>query len=192
MTEYNGSEGQHPDIVQLVAGKVIAVDLSLWVFQARLEPNLRQNFTSESAACAKVAFERVRLQKVHALPKKLTAGVPRLCQLPKRRAVCHTAWVPAGGAVAQVWLHSSCCIGRPSSRGEAPDAAEKVRLLFRYPGRLGVLPTLQDKSCPGPSSISPQGKTRLHSRTAAPSCCMHAWSSGQQRPRSSLIKEGTR
>ena len=60
VTEYNGSEGQHPDIVQLVAGKVIAVDLSLWVFQARFEPNLRQNFTSESAACAKVAFERVR------------------------------------------------------------------------------------------------------------------------------------
>ena len=89
MTEYNGSEGQHSDIVQLVAGKVIAVDLSLWVFQARLEPNLRQNFTSESAACAKVAFERVRLHFHVAPPETLTARVPRLCQLLNYLAMVH-------------------------------------------------------------------------------------------------------
>ena len=59
VTELDGSsKEQHAKIVELVAGKVIAVDLSLWVFQARSELNLRQHF-SEAAACVKVAFERV-------------------------------------------------------------------------------------------------------------------------------------
>ena len=58
--------------------------------------------------------------------------------------------------MAQVWLHSSCCIGRPSSRGEAPDAAKKVSMLFRCPATFGALATFQDKSCPLLSSIPSQ------------------------------------
>ena len=62
VTELKGSEGQHPDIVQLFSGKVIAIDLSIWIFQATNERNLQEHFGVQ-ASCAKVAFERVSLQQ---------------------------------------------------------------------------------------------------------------------------------
>lgn len=55
---YQGT-GRHAELVSLLNGKVVGVDLAIWVGQARNQPNLRGIGFSEEAACSKMAFEKV-------------------------------------------------------------------------------------------------------------------------------------
>ena len=60
VTHYEGSS-DHQKVVGEVQGKVIAVDISQWLFHANTQPELLSNFSTPEARCLKVAFERVRL-----------------------------------------------------------------------------------------------------------------------------------
>ena len=113
VTQLKGDEeGGHAEIVRQVQGKVVAIgeawaekphshtwhgsepgsraDLSLWVFQARLQPQLAGAFESEEARCAKVAFERVR------------------AAAPARRPSHCSAEAQWGSAQAIHWLRYGC------------------------------------------------------------------------------------
>ena len=60
LAHWRGSDAQeHRLIVEEVEGKVVAVDLAMWIMQARESGALAEHFTPEEAA-AKVALERVR------------------------------------------------------------------------------------------------------------------------------------
>ena len=58
VSESHGSS-DHPEILEQVQGRVVAVDLSQWIFHANSQPELLATFTTPEARCLKVAFERV-------------------------------------------------------------------------------------------------------------------------------------
>lgn len=51
--------GHHARIVEAVANKVVAVDLSAWLMQAQTQPALREHYDSDYARAVKVVFDRV-------------------------------------------------------------------------------------------------------------------------------------
>jgi hypothetical protein len=64
VVELNGKECEK-EIAHTVDGLTIAVDVSIWMFQASMQPNLAEVFESPTARVLKVCFDRVG---VHSIP----------------------------------------------------------------------------------------------------------------------------
>ena len=52
-------DGSQLEVAAEVEGKVVAVDLAVWLVQATTQPALYENYASPQAACLKVVFDRV-------------------------------------------------------------------------------------------------------------------------------------
>jgi len=61
--QWNGKDPTDvPAIAAEMEGKVLAIDFSMWVMQAGEQIEL-SHYTNQAEAAAKVAFDRVRVQK---------------------------------------------------------------------------------------------------------------------------------
>lgn len=64
-------EGSQADVAAEVEGKVIAVDLSVWLVQATTQTALYEAYGSPHAACLKIVFDRVSHSMTLCGPQRL-------------------------------------------------------------------------------------------------------------------------
>ena len=115
----------HPTILERVEGKVLAVDLSLWIFHAVSQPELADLFPPEGQV-AKVVFERALNWLRHGcVPIGVLDGVPPPEKLATMR-LRHPGAVGAGGGefrrLGDVAVSVLRAMGLPTF--EAPGEAE--------------------------------------------------------------------
>ena len=115
----------HPTILDRVEGKVLAVDLSLWIFHAVSQPELAELFSPEGQV-AKVVFERALNWLRHGcVPIGVLDGVPPPEKLATMR-LRHPGAVGAGGGefrrLGDVAVSVLRAMGLPTF--EAPGEAE--------------------------------------------------------------------
>ena len=117
----------HPTILERVEGKVLAVDLSLWIFHAVSQPELADLFPPEGQV-AKVVFERALNWLRHGcVPIGVLDGVPPPEKLATMR-LRHPGAVGAGGASFADSATSPCPSSAPwASQPSKPPARRRRR-----------------------------------------------------------------
>ncbi|KAK9813940.1 hypothetical protein WJX73_005755 [Symbiochloris irregularis] len=98
VTQVQGGE-DHPQIVREVQGKVVAVDLSQWFFQANFQPELLANFPTQEARCLKLSFERaINFLRYECVPVGCLDGdvPPEKRELLQKRCLERSGYVGGG------------------------------------------------------------------------------------------------